>query len=92
MEQDTIQCKILIILFLLIKIFKIFNFFLYRFLRWAISVYSRSGKAAYDAMKTIMHLPLISTLKSYINESEQHSGWRDKTGFQILESLTANNI
>jgi hypothetical protein len=55
-------------------------------------VYSRSGKAAYDAMKTIMRLPSISTLKSYINESEQCSGWQDKTGFQILESLTANNI
>ncbi|GBB97398.1 hypothetical protein RclHR1_29880002 [Rhizophagus clarus] len=43
-------------------------------------------------MKKIMRLPSISTLKSYINESEQCSGWQDKTGFQILESLTANNI
>jgi hypothetical protein len=39
-----------------------------------------------------MRLPSISTLKSYINESEQCSGWQNKTGFQILESLTANNI
>ncbi|GET56671.1 hypothetical protein GLOIN_2v1790105 [Rhizophagus irregularis DAOM 181602=DAOM 197198] len=35
------------------------------FLRWAISVYSKSGYAAYNAMKTIMRLPSISTLKSY---------------------------
>ncbi|GBC15382.2 hypothetical protein GLOIN_2v1762743 [Rhizophagus irregularis DAOM 181602=DAOM 197198] len=41
------------------------------FLRWAISVYSKSGYAAYNAMKTIMRLPSISTLKSYINENEQ---------------------
>ncbi|EXX64530.1 hypothetical protein RirG_141830 [Rhizophagus irregularis DAOM 197198w] len=39
------------------------------FLRQAISVYSRSGHAAYNAMKTIMRLPSISTLKSYINET-----------------------
>ncbi|RIA79686.1 hypothetical protein C1645_840138 [Glomus cerebriforme] len=44
------------------------------FLRWAITVYSRSGHAAYDAMKTIMRLPSISTLKSYINECKQKSG------------------
>lgn len=43
-------------------------------------------------MKTIMRLPSISTLKSYINEGEQHSGWQIKTAFQILESLTTNNI
>uniref|UniRef100_U9TZP8 Uncharacterized protein n=1 Tax=Rhizophagus irregularis (strain DAOM 181602 / DAOM 197198 / MUCL 43194) TaxID=747089 RepID=U9TZP8_RHIID len=46
-----------------------------KFLHWAISVYSRSEKAAYDAMKTIMRLPSISTLKSYINKSEKCSGW-----------------
>ncbi|GBC31431.2 hypothetical protein GLOIN_2v1799663 [Rhizophagus irregularis DAOM 181602=DAOM 197198] len=62
------------------------------FLRWAISVYSKSGKAAYNVMKTIMRLPSISTLKNYINEGEQFSGWQDKTAFQILESLTTNNI
>ncbi|GBC15621.2 4-coumarate--CoA ligase 1-like [Rhizophagus irregularis DAOM 181602=DAOM 197198] len=62
------------------------------FLRWAISVYSRSGNAAYNAMKTIMRLPSISTLKSYINESEQHSGWQDKIASQMLESLTTNKI
>ena len=55
-------------------------------------MYSRSGKAAYNAMKTIMCLPSISTLKNYINEGEQCSGWQDKTAFQILESLTTNNI
>jgi hypothetical protein len=43
-------------------------------------------------MKKIMCLPSISTLKSYINESEQYSGWQDKIGFQTLERLTANNI
>ncbi|RGB22539.1 hypothetical protein C1646_775917 [Rhizophagus diaphanus] len=41
------------------------------FLHWAISVYSKSEYAAYNAMKTIMRLPSISTLKSYINENEQ---------------------
>ncbi|RIA97629.1 hypothetical protein C1645_813871 [Glomus cerebriforme] len=62
------------------------------FLHWAISVYSRSGDAAYNAMKTIMRLPSISTLKSYINESKQHSGWQDKIASQMLESLTTNKI
>ncbi|UZO29390.1 uncharacterized protein OCT59_022868 [Rhizophagus irregularis] len=62
------------------------------FLRWAISVYSRSGHAAYNAMKTIMRLPSISTLKSYINESEQKSGWQDKIANQILANLTINKI
>ncbi|UZO01507.1 uncharacterized protein OCT59_012605 [Rhizophagus irregularis] len=62
------------------------------FLRWAISVYSRSGHAAYNAMKTIMRLPSISTLKSYINESEQKSGWQDKIANQILTNLTINKI
>uniref|UniRef100_U9UM52 Uncharacterized protein n=1 Tax=Rhizophagus irregularis (strain DAOM 181602 / DAOM 197198 / MUCL 43194) TaxID=747089 RepID=U9UM52_RHIID len=62
------------------------------FLRWAISVYSKSGKAAYNVMKTIMRLPSISTLKSYINESEQYSGWQDKIAYQILASLTTNKI
>ena len=66
--------------------------FFCRFLRWAISVYSKSGNAAYNAMKTIMCLPSISTLKSYINESEQHSGWQDKIASQTLESLTTNKI
>jgi len=61
-------------------------------LRWAISVYSRSGHAAYNAMKAIMRLPSISTLKSYINECEQKSGWQDKIAYQLLSSLTINNI
>lgn len=43
-------------------------------------------------MKTIMRLPSIATLKNYINEGKQCSGWQDKTAFQILESLTTNNI
>ena len=43
-------------------------------------------------MKTIMRLPSISTLKSYINESEQKSGWQDKIAYQILASLTINKI
>ncbi|CAG8464327.1 8832_t:CDS:2 [Diversispora eburnea] len=45
-----------------------------KFLRWAISVYSRGGCTAYEAMKNIMRLPSVSTLKSYINERQQHSG------------------
>ena len=43
-------------------------------------------------MKVIMRLPSISTLKSYINEYEQKSGWQDKIAQQILASLTANKI
>ena len=43
-------------------------------------------------MKTIMRLPSISILKSYINENEQCSGWQDKIANQILTNLTANNI
>ncbi|CAH1761767.1 4196_t:CDS:10, partial [Entrophospora sp. SA101] len=42
------------------------------FLRWAISVYSCGGNAAYDSLKGIMRLPSVSTLKSYINEYEQN--------------------
>ncbi|UZO22600.1 uncharacterized protein OCT59_014960 [Rhizophagus irregularis] len=62
------------------------------FIRWAISVYSRSDHAAYDAMKVIIRLPSISTLKSYINECEQRSGWQDNIACQMLASLTANKI
>ncbi|RGB21285.1 hypothetical protein C1646_778477, partial [Rhizophagus diaphanus] len=34
-----------------------------------------------------MRLPSISTLKSYINECEQKSGWQDKIAYQLLSSL-----
>jgi hypothetical protein len=43
-------------------------------------------------MKAIMRLPSISTLKNYINECEQKSGWQDKIASQILASLTTNKI
>jgi len=43
-------------------------------------------------MKVIMRLPSISTLKGYINECEQKSGWQDKIAYQILTSLSTNNI
>jgi hypothetical protein len=43
-------------------------------------------------MKAIMHLPSISTLKTYINECEQKSGWQDKIASQMLTSLTTNKI
>ena len=43
-------------------------------------------------MKAIMRLPLISTLKSYINEREQKSGWQDKVAYRMLASLTINKI
>ncbi|CAG8436595.1 9372_t:CDS:10 [Diversispora eburnea] len=45
------------------------------FLRWAISVYNRSGHAAYNTMKVIMRLPSISTLK--INEKNCYVGYLD---------------
>ncbi|GBB98285.1 hypothetical protein RclHR1_03190017 [Rhizophagus clarus] len=62
------------------------------FLRWAISVYSRGGKTAYKTIKSIMRLPSISTLKSYINESQQQSEWQNKTAYHILQKITVENI
>ncbi|CAH1768839.1 3872_t:CDS:2, partial [Entrophospora sp. SA101] len=62
------------------------------FLRWAISVYSHGGNAAYSTLKGIMCLPSVSTLKSYINECEQKSGWQDKTAYQMLCSLSLENV
>jgi hypothetical protein len=43
-------------------------------------------------MKMIMRLPSVSTLKNYINENEQCSGWQDKIADQILANLTVNKI
>ncbi|CAB4434938.1 unnamed protein product [Rhizophagus irregularis] len=62
------------------------------FMRWAIAVYSRAGHAAYEAMKDIMRLPSISLIKTYINKSQQHSGWQDKTARHILEKMSIENI
>ncbi|POG61448.1 hypothetical protein GLOIN_2v1814039 [Rhizophagus irregularis DAOM 181602=DAOM 197198] len=62
------------------------------FLRWAISVYSRAGNTAYEAMKGIMRLPSVSTIKNYINESQQCSGWQIKTAYHILEKMAVENI
>ena len=39
-----------------------------------------------------MQLPSISTLKSYINESQQQSGWQNKTAYHILQKITIENI
>jgi hypothetical protein len=61
-------------------------------LRWAILVYSRGGNTAYEAMKSIMRLPSVSTLKSYINESQQCSGWQNKTAYYILQKMAMKNI
>ena len=61
-------------------------------MRWAISVYSRGSHTAYEAMKNIMRLPSVSTLKSYMNESQQHSGWKNKTAYQILQKMGVENI
>jgi hypothetical protein len=61
-------------------------------LRWAILVYSRGGKTAYEAIKSIMRLPSISTLKSYMSESQQQSGWKNKTAYYILQKMTIENI
>jgi hypothetical protein len=61
-------------------------------LRWAISVYSRGGRTAYETIKSIMRLPSISTLKSYINESQQQSGWQNKTANHILQKMSIENI
>ncbi|RIA95336.1 hypothetical protein C1645_816832 [Glomus cerebriforme] len=62
------------------------------FLQWAISVYSQEDNTAYEAMKSIMRLPSISTLKSYMNKSQQQSGWQNKTTYQILQKITVENI
>lgn len=39
-----------------------------------------------------MRLPSVSTLKSYINECEQKSGWQDKTAYRMLCSLSLENV
>uniref|UniRef100_U9T622 Uncharacterized protein n=1 Tax=Rhizophagus irregularis (strain DAOM 181602 / DAOM 197198 / MUCL 43194) TaxID=747089 RepID=U9T622_RHIID len=62
------------------------------FIRWTISVYSRAGHATYEAMKGIMRLPSISTIKNYINENQQYSGWQNKTARHILEKMAIENI
>lgn len=61
-------------------------------MRWAISVYSQGGRTAYEAMKSIMRLPSISTLKGYINESQQHLGWQNKITYHILQKMAMENI
>jgi hypothetical protein len=61
-------------------------------LRWAISVYSRGGNTAYEAIKSIMRLPSISTLKGYMNESQQQSGWQNRTAYHILQKMAIENI
>jgi hypothetical protein len=61
-------------------------------MRWAISVYSRAGHAAYKAMKGIMRLPSISIIKTYINENQQHTGWQDITAHHVLEKMSVENI
>jgi hypothetical protein len=43
-------------------------------------------------MKGIMRLPSISTIKNYINENQQHSGWQNKTAHLILEKMAVENI
>jgi hypothetical protein len=43
-------------------------------------------------MKSIMKLPSISTIKSYINENKQCSGWQNKTAYQLLEKMATENI
>ncbi|PKB95701.1 hypothetical protein RhiirA5_436214 [Rhizophagus irregularis] len=59
--------------------------------KWS-QIPSNAGHAAYDAMKGIMRLPSISTIKNYINESQQHSGWQNKTTYHILEKMAVENI
>ncbi|RHZ77457.1 hypothetical protein Glove_177g88 [Diversispora epigaea] len=54
--------------------------------------YHISGTTAYNAMKMIMRLLSVLTLKSYINECEQNSGWQDKIASQLLSNLSINNI
>ena len=61
-------------------------------MQWAISVYSRAGHTAYDVIKGIMRLPSISTIKNYINENQQHSGWQNKTARLILKKMAVENI
>ncbi|CAG8793604.1 3058_t:CDS:2, partial [Dentiscutata erythropus] len=42
------------------------------------------GPAAYKEMKSIIRLLSLSTLKSYINETNQHTGWQDKAVKQMI--------
>ena len=43
-------------------------------------------------MKSVIRTPSISTLKSYINETEQHTDWQDKVVKRIVASMKANNV
>ncbi|RIB20251.1 hypothetical protein C2G38_2035409 [Gigaspora rosea] len=61
------------------------------FIRWAISIYSR-GPAAYKAMKSIIRMPSLSTLKSYINKTSQYTGWQNKVVERIAANMNTNNI
>ncbi|CAG8636940.1 15848_t:CDS:10, partial [Dentiscutata erythropus] len=45
-----------------------------------------------QAMKSVIQMPSLSTLKSYINETEQHTGWQDKVVKRIVANMEANNV
>ncbi|CAJ0645800.1 2819_t:CDS:2 [Entrophospora sp. SA101] len=39
---------------------------------------------SHNTIKSIMHMPSISTLKSYMNVNEAKTGWHDEIGEQFL--------
>ena len=43
-------------------------------------------------MKLVIRMPSRSTLKSYINETEQHTGWQDKVVKRMVANMEANNV
>ncbi|CAG8706743.1 773_t:CDS:2, partial [Dentiscutata erythropus] len=63
----------------------------YRFIQWAVSIYSRSP-ATYKIMKSVIRMPSVSILKSYINETEQYTGWQNKIVKRMVASMKTNNV
>lgn len=43
-------------------------------------------------MKSVIRMPSLSTLKSYINEADQCTGWQDKIVKRMMASMEANNL
>jgi len=37
-------------------------------------------------------MPSLSTLKNYINETNQHTSWQDKAVKRMIASMEANNM
>jgi len=43
-------------------------------------------------MKSVIRMPSLSSLKNYINENNQHTGWQDETVKRMVASMEANGM